>query len=294
MATSDIGILSLNNHDIRKYEMDIMHISQQKYNPFEGKVTMVEDFTGVHKEYPHIEDLELYLHEEMAQQTPIEHAKQKFYILERNSYSNGTLFDKYLINRDNPLPQLLAYQRLFGYAVNRNRSKVIYKAIKGGAKTKTNKVESTENLDTNHTIAHANTGMTVDKLSEGVERLSSSYNYTPDNIYCLMTSKQMRSLANSVKDQDSEIFTTQVLKTGMVNNLWGVKLGIYEEVDKSGTTFDAILWNAEDILVTQGMVNVEISERADLSHSIQLFVIHHIGAIRVRPKSACIIQSKQS
>jgi hypothetical protein len=179
------------------------------------------------------------------------------------------------------------YAQNGAYALGRKLDDIIIAAALGTAQTGENGSTATPFATATQQIAVGATGLTVAKLRQARRILAANeVDLSSDMLYIAVTAQQIDNLLGTTEVTSSDFNSVKALVQGDVDTFMGFKF-IQTELlglDSSGDR-RCFAWAKSGLHV--GMwndINTKISERADKSYSMQVYVKGTFGATRVDEK----------
>lgn len=173
------------------------------------------------------------------------------------------------------------------YALGRKLDDIIIAAALGNAQTGENGSTATQFATATQQIAVGGTGLTVAKLRQARRILAANeVDLASDPVYIAVTAQQIDNLLGTTEVTSADFNSVKALVQGDVDTFMGFKF-IQTELlglDGSGDR-RCFAWAKSGLHV--GMwndINTKISERADKSYSMQVYVKGTFGATRVDEK----------
>lgn len=173
------------------------------------------------------------------------------------------------------------------YALGRKLDDIIIAAALGNAQTGENGSTATPFATATQQIAVGGTGLTVAKLRQARRILAANeVDLASDPVYIAVTAQQIDNLLGTTEVTSADFNSVKALVQGDVDTFMGFKF-IQTELlglDGSGDR-RCFAWAKSGLHV--GMwndINTKISERADKSYSMQVYVKGTFGATRVDEK----------
>jgi len=167
-------------------------------------------------------------------------------------------------------------------ALNRSRDDIIIEAALGSSKT--GKSGTTlVTLPASQKVVAGGTGLTIAKLRSAAEILNAN-DVDPDiRRYLAFSAQQLTNLLATTEITSSDFNTVKALVEGKVNEFLGFTFVRSERLTlDSNSDRQIIAWAEDGLLLAQGSNNItRIAERADKSHSVQVFRSEDFGATRM-------------
>jgi hypothetical protein len=197
-----------------------------------------------------------------------------------NDYEWADLIDKadevrLLINPESH------YANVAGWAMGRAMDDEIIAAARGDAYS--GKDGSTVvPLPTSSKIAGGATNLTIAKILEAKEKMDAS-EVDPDLPRVIVCgSKEITSLLNTTEIKNADYNTVRALAAGQIDTFCGFRFIRSERLPKVSTSRFCLAYTSTGIGLAVGMdVVTRMSERADKSYSMQVYLMMTIGATRI-------------
>lgn len=173
------------------------------------------------------------------------------------------------------------------YSLGRSLDDAIITAALGDAKTGENGSTTTAFATATQQIAVGGTGMTVAKLRQARKILiANEVDVASDPLYIAVTAQQIDNLLGTTEVTSSDFNSVKALVQGDVDTFMGFKFIQIERLGLDGSgDRRCFAWAKSGLHV--GMwndINTKISERADKSYAMQVYVKGTFGATRVDEK----------
>ena len=170
------------------------------------------------------------------------------------------------------------------YALGRAMDSLIITAALGAALTGENGSTSTPFDTSNQQIAVGAAGLTVAKLRTAKKKLmANEVDVENDPLYCAVTAVQLDNLLGTTEVTSSDYNTVKALVSGSVDTFMGFKFIHTELLGLDGSSDRrCIAWAKSGLhLGIWNDITTKISERADKSYAMQVYVKGTFGATRV-------------
>ena len=170
------------------------------------------------------------------------------------------------------------------YALGRAMDSLIITAALGTALTGENGSTSTAFDTANQQIAVGAAGLTVAKLRTAKKKLmANEVDVENDPLYCAVTAVQLDNLLGTTEVTSSDYNTVKALVSGSVDTFMGFKFIHTELLGLDGSSDRrCIAWAKSGLhLGIWNDITTKISERADKSYAMQVYVKGTFGATRV-------------
>lgn len=292
---------------VDQFSEALYHVCQQKESKFAQAVRTEPLLNAEDKAFDMMGALSLVEKSERNPQTPtIDPTTQRRWV-ETTPYHNAVLFDQ-----DDDLSMIIDptsdFVTAFRRAVNRKKDDIILAAFEasvtsgrraGSTIAWDNTVEYT-GKDTGRVIDHdtnvgncssSDTGMTVEKIELALEYFAN--NDVDEDIpkWCCISPRQATQLfgqeeyINIDYNASKPLVGARILRDWMGLN-WivtpKVVVGTNNARDTTTEVYECWAWAQDGIILgVQDAVSVKISDRADLSHSQQVYVHMNMGAMRM-------------
>ena len=179
------------------------------------------------------------------------------------------------------------YAQNGAYALGRKLDDIIIAAALGTAQTGENGSTATEFSTATQQIAVGATGLTVAKLRQARRILAANeVDLASDMLYIAVTAQQIDNLLGTTEVTSSDFNSVKALVQGDIDTFMGFKF-IQTELlglDGSGDR-RCFAWAKSGMHVAMwNDINTKISERADKSYAMQVYVKGTFGATRVDEK----------
>jgi hypothetical protein len=179
------------------------------------------------------------------------------------------------------------YAQNGAYALGRKLDDIIITAALDAAQTGENGSTSTPFATATQQIAVGATGLTVAKLREARRILAANeVDFASDMLYIAVTAQQIDNLLGTTEVTSSDFNSVKALVQGDIDTFMGFKFIQTEMLGLDGSgDRRCFAWAKSGMHV--GMwndINTKISERADKSYAMQVYVKGTFGATRVDEK----------
>jgi hypothetical protein len=295
---------------VDQFSETLYHVCQQKESKFAQAVRVVPVLSAEDKAFDMMDELALSEKTGRNVDTPtIDVSTQRRWV-ETTPYHNAVLYDK-----DDDLSMIIDptsdFVTAFRRAVNRQKDDIIIAAfeatVTSGRRAGDTITWASEDgnvkytgQDTGRTIAHdcssgncsaSDTGMTVEKLQLAQEYYANNDVDDDIPIWCAISPRQATNLFGQEEYISSDYNNKKPITTGRIIRNWmgmnfivspKIVVGSSNDVDADTNVYECWCW-AQDgmILGVQDAVSVKISDRADKSHSQQVYVHMNMGAMRM-------------
>ena len=155
---------------------------------------------------------------------------------------------------------------------------------------------TTQTFTAANQIAAAATGLTIAKLLEAKELLDASDVDEEEPRYIAVTAKQVTDLLNLTEVKSSDYNTVKALAAGQIDTFMGFKFIRTQLVPVDGSSDRRVLvWAQSGIgLALAQEITSRVTERADKSYSLQVYLSMGLGATRVEEAKCVEIKCTES
>ena len=145
-------------------------------------------------------------------------------------------------------------------------------------------------------IAHASSGLTIDKLLKAKETLDSADVDDATPRFVAVTAKQVTNLLSTTEVKSADYNTVKALVQGEIDTFLGFRFIRTERLTKDGNgNRQAIAWAQDGMALAVGKEPVaRIVERADKNHATQVYYSMAIGAARLEEAKVVAIACVES
>lgn len=265
---------------VEQYKANIMMLAQQRGSRLTGSVRTDSNIVGKRAYFERIgptEDVEVTARHMDTPLINTPHSKRSVVM---RDYIWADLVDdvdklKMIIDPTNP------YAVNAAWAAGRRRDTQIIAAINGTAETGEGGSGS-QVLPTSQKIPAGGTGLTLAKLRSAKEILDAA-EVDPDIMrYFLVSAKQVNDLLQINEVIDADYANIKALVNGQVDTYMGFKFIRTERLTKTGSDRDCLVYLQSGVgLALPQDISVRIDERPDKNYSMQVFMKHSVGAVRL-------------
>jgi len=181
------------------------------------------------------------------------------------------------------------------WALGRKVDDILIEAALGTAKT--GKVGGTQvQLPAGQKVAHASTGLNVNKLLQAKELLDKNDVDPDDPRFILVTAKQVSNLLGATEVTSSDYNTVKALAQGEIDTFLGFKFIRTQRLTKDGNNNrQAIAWTKSGVLLALGSdIKGRVTERPDKSFSVYAYASLSCGATRMEEEKVVEIACVES
>lgn len=299
----------------------LIHVCQQKESKFAKGVRVKPILNAEDKAFDLMDSFTLTEKAERNPQTPtIDPSTQRRWV-STTPYHNAVLFDK-----DDDLSMIIDptsdFVTAFRRAVNRKKDDIILAAfdaaVTSGRRAGSSITWAAQDGDveysganTGRTIAWdtdygnaaaADTGMTVEKIQLAKEYFANNDVDDDEELWCVISPRQATHMFGQEEYINTQYSDGKPMATGYIRRNWhGVNwivstkivVGTNNGIDGSAEVFECWCWAKSAIVLgVQDDVTIKISDRADLSHSQQVYVHMNMGAGRLDEDKVVKIECK--
>jgi hypothetical protein len=145
-------------------------------------------------------------------------------------------------------------------------------------------------------IAHASSGLTIDKLLKAKETLDSADVDDATPRFVAVTAKQVTNLLSTTEVKSADYNTVKALVQGEIDTFLGFRFIRTERLTEDGNgNRQAIAWAQDGVALAVGKEPVaRIVERPDKNHATQVFYSMAIGAARLEEAKVVAIACVES
>jgi len=270
---------------IRQYTANVILLSQQKGSRFRDKVRMAGDVTADRYFFERLGKTAAVKKLSRASDTPLidsDHSRRMVTLVD---YEWADLVDKedkvrILINPESEYAQAAAW------AVGRSIDDEVIAALWGNSFTG---VDGSTSLafPSGNVIAHAGAGMNLAKLITARQLLNAADVDPDDPQFIAIKAVQLTDLLNTTEVKNVDYNSVHALVKGEIDTFMGFKFFISNRLTAqtgldAGSVTMCPAWSKNGMgLAIAADLKVRITERADKSYSVQVYVAATLGATRV-------------
>jgi hypothetical protein len=295
---------------VDQFSETLYHVCQQKESKFAQAVRTEAILNAEDKAFDMMDEFTLTEKSGRSPDTPVIDPSTQRRWVSTTPYHNAVLFDT-----DDDLSMILDptsdFVTAFRRAVNRQKDSIIYAAFEanvtsgrraGSSITWANSDGNTSYTgdDTGRTIIHdcssgncsaSDTGMTTEKAELAQEYFA--FNDVDEDIprWCAISPRQATNLWGQEEYVNRDYGPDTPLARGYIRRNWMgfnwivsnfVTLGSNNDIGGDTNVYECWAWAQDAIILgIQDNVTVKISDRADKSHSQQVYVHMNMGAMRM-------------
>jgi len=176
-----------------------------------------------------------------------------------------------------------SYARTGAAALNRAKDTSVITALRGSAKTGKDGTGS-QALPAAQKIAVAAAGLTLSKITETSEKLNNA-EFPEDDRFWVYGSQQLTNLLNDTTITSQDFNSVRLLMQGSIDSFMGFKWIRSERLDKTGNDRFNLAYHRSAIGFGMWQDNSSrLTERADKSFSLYVYLWNKVGSVRVEDK----------
>lgn len=265
---------------VKQFSDTIMHLSQQKGSRL-GNAVRVERQQGKDAYYDRIDASSATKKTTRHGNTPnteVEHSRRKVTTVD---YEWAPLIDRADLYKLKVDPQSHYVQNGM-WAMGRARDDEIISAFFGTAYAGEEGTTAVT-FPAGKIVAHGSAGLTLSKLIAAKLLLDAGDTDPDEERFCAITAKQLGDLLATTEVKSADYNNVKALVEGRVDTFMGFKFIRTERLGVNGSSHRLCpAWVKSGMLLSVGMdVTTRITERADKSHSTQVFMAQGLGAVRM-------------
>lgn len=279
---------------VEEYSSTVTMLSQQRGSKLRNSVMVDTGVVGTRKAYEQVGEVAASTPAGRHADSPLNstpHGKRWANLADKEVGDLIDDFDKVrtLIDPANP------YTKAQGWALGRAFDDTIITAATGTATTGATGTGSEAFDTTNQQIVHGSTGMSVDKLRQGLRILKANDVDLDQDIFCVIAAQQEDDLLAETDVKSIDFNATKPLAEGRVARFLGVNFIMCNRLTLSGTTRSCLLYPRSAIQLSIGKdITRFIARRPDKRFSWYAYQCHSIGAVRMENKQVVEIQCTES
>lgn len=276
-------------HSTTEFSTNWIHRAQQMTGRLDPYV-IDETFDGERKRYDRIDAQTSRERTERKGPTVIEDASTDSRWAYRRSFEKTNLLDR---DDEKNLGKLILpdgdYVKSHAAAYHRDADDIAWATALDDVKTGELGTTNTA-LPSGQKILHGSAGLTLAKLIEAREIIDNA-DYDDDAPRVMVvTAFQLTDLLNTTEVKSADYNTVKALVQGQVDSFMGFKFVRIKRLRKVSTTRTCVAWVKGAIKRIKGPMSSDISIRKDLSFSIQVASMWHLGGTRVHDEGVVSIE----
>tara|TARA_R100000808_G_scaffold9517_1_gene26084 strand:- start:2577 stop:3440 length:864 start_codon:yes stop_codon:yes gene_type:complete len=276
---------------VEQFKSNVVHLAQQRGTRLKGAVRS-ETVTGNKHNFERIGSMDSVAKTTRHTDTPVLDVPHSRRVVTMLDWQWADMVDqedkiRLLIN-----PQS-EYAKTGAFAMGRRWDKLIIDAATAAS---TDGDGTSVSLPSSQQVAHASGGMTVAKILDAREiMLAADIDEDNDQMYMVISSKELTALLNTTEVKSSDYNTVKALAQGSISDFCGFSFIRSEQlnVDTTGTNYRKCLAFASSGigLAVGADVKTRIDDRADKSYATQVYMAFSAAATRIEEEKVVEVQA---
>lgn len=277
---------------VQQYKDNVIHLSQQKGSRLRGTVRIAVDVNGKTYFFERVGATTAQKKQSRHADTPLISTPHSRRMVTLADYEWADLVDKADKVRLLITPES-EYAIAGVNAMGRAMDDEIILAANGNAYAGENGATVVV-LPSAQKIAASGAGMNITKILQTKEIMDLSDVDPDEPRFMVVSPKQITSLLNTTEVKSSDYNTVKALAEGKIDTFAGFKFVTSNRLQKSGSDRLCLAYAAQGMGLAIGAdVITRITERADKSYSVQVFLAMTIGATRIEDEKVIEIACQE-
>jgi hypothetical protein len=265
---------------IKNYSNDLAQLLQKQGSVLRNTVDVDPNFTGEYKFYDQLGATTVNERTSRFEDTIINNADHNRRRVSKTLYTSGMLFDDWdAVNM--ALDPSSSYAQSEIMAMGRKIDSLVRTAATGTAYTGKDGSTATS-FDSNMSIAGGSASLTLAKIIQAYELLSTENNNTREEKYFVVHPKQVTTMLNNSIITSADYNMVKPLMNGEIVKFMGFNFVVDTDLDVSSDVYTCIAYVKSGIkLAVSRDISVSVANRADKNDAKQILSKMAMGAVRM-------------